>query len=577
MSAYPLGVVASELNRHTNAPLGPWAEGGDVVFIDGWEIHTFTGNGTLTVLRDTNADYLVVGGGGGGSVGGGGAGGLLTGTDTVLVGDLPVTVGAGGAGETSSADNAGTGSNSVWNGHTALGGGAGGFIGNGHPGGSGGGGGGIGGGGGGAGTVGQGNNGGGPGGGTCGAGGGGSGAVGQQANPSGGDGHGGDGGAGTSSSISGSSVDYAGGGGGGGTASQGNGAAGGGNGANFGPGAPAAANTGSGGGGIYSASPGGAGGSGVVILRALGSPRPDPPSALVLTPGATSIDVAWTNSPSGNVDHYEYRVSHDGGSTWSPDWTTTPSGSPFTISGLTAGTEYTVALRAVDTDAIASTVISDTASTPSTYDALMAGLISNPLDVYYPMTETSGTTIQDSSGNGLNLTASATIVGDGTSIQFDGNYDASRALAFTSAFHAPKTEIVWLKTSTVVDTLAMLMWRTPGGGDAGGLFLNFVGDDGNAELYLNSGARGAWGGNALNNNQWHMLAFVHDVGFDYSVYLDGVAVRAGGGDGIGSSNATTLFVASNDGIQKFIGSLRRVSVLHTLLSDSDIAALWAAG
>jgi len=261
--------------------------GGTLTTSGGNQIHTFTSSGTLSPLTPVTASYLVVAGGGsGGTVhaGGGGAGGLLTSSTTLYSGaTYIITVGAGGASQTSGDSNGFAGSNSVLSGTglttiTATGGGLGGnsFPGaNGGTGGSGGG-------GGRAGTGGtatasptQGNNGGNGGGAgtTGGGGGGGAGAVGS----SGGAQDGGAGGAGSSSSITGTSTTYAGGGGGGiytsNTGSPGVGGSGGGGAGGKGAttlyGTPGTQNTGGGGGGGGDTS--GAGGSGIVIISYAGS------------------------------------------------------------------------------------------------------------------------------------------------------------------------------------------------------------------------------------------------------------------------------------------------------------------
>jgi hypothetical protein len=237
-----------------------------------------------------SVDYLVVAGGGAGGggyqSGGGGAGGMLTGTESITIGEVyTITVGAGGTGVAGGTGNSGSNSSLAGTGIstiTSTGGGGGRYYTqslNGVAGGSGGG---TGAGGsnrnGGAGTSGQGNNGGGTtlnSGGTppyAGAGGGGKGAVGEGGTTI----SDGDGGDGSASSITGSSVTYAGGGGGslytasypthgeGGTGGGGNG----GRDQDSYAGTAGTVNTGGGGGGAISASTAGnAGGSGVVILR----------------------------------------------------------------------------------------------------------------------------------------------------------------------------------------------------------------------------------------------------------------------------------------------------------------------
>jgi hypothetical protein len=249
-----------------------------------YEVHTYTGSSTFTPPSGaTSVEYLVVAGGGGGgnstdrTGGGGGAGGVLNGLSyAVTVQGYSVTVGAGGAANTS-------GSNSVFGTLTAIGGGRGGQSTNlATTGGSGGG----------AyhnnsdsgkaGTTGQGSAGGNGydnGSSQFGAGGGG----GQsQAGATGVSGQAGKGGNGYTSSISGNSLVYAGGGGGGyerTSGSSGLGGAGGTGGGGAGAysasntssvnGTSGSANTGGGGGGAAGSSSGvgGAGGSGIVIIR----------------------------------------------------------------------------------------------------------------------------------------------------------------------------------------------------------------------------------------------------------------------------------------------------------------------
>jgi hypothetical protein len=276
----------------TTPVIAPKATGGDIIDYDGtYWIHTFLSSGTFTPAVGLTCDYLVVAGGGGGGAaqyeasGGGGAGGLrCTVTATGGGGSLEsaltlnastnytVTVGAGGAVDSS-------GNNSIFNTVTSTAGGKGGrsgiSAGVGGNGGSGGGGaanaspraGGTG-------TTNQGYAG--------GAGnqnstyysagaGGGAGAIGTDGNSS--TGNGGNGGAGVTTSISGTSIVYAGGGGGGTdrTVSSGGvgGTGGGGNGAKGATAATAGTtNRGAGGGGGRDGA-GAAGGSGIVIVRYL--------------------------------------------------------------------------------------------------------------------------------------------------------------------------------------------------------------------------------------------------------------------------------------------------------------------
>ena len=277
------------------------ATGGTISTDGDYKVHQFTSSGTFTptIVPASGGfvEYLIIGGGGSGGgeiAGGGGAGGYLTGYLEVTPQAYTVTVGAGGAERSGSAnpDAGNNGEDSVFGGLTSVGGGGGGGPTGGYTIGR------VGGSGGGtyagsttngaAGTAGQGNRGGAGEGATGngqGGGGGGAGAVGVDGSGNANTATTGAGGAGLASSITGSSVTRAGGGGGGtwnssGNFTGGNGGAGGG-GQGFGnqvdgysnnqagTGTAGSANTGGGGGGggNSGSSAGGAGGSGIVIMR----------------------------------------------------------------------------------------------------------------------------------------------------------------------------------------------------------------------------------------------------------------------------------------------------------------------
>jgi len=273
-SAWILFSGAGDAN-FTNAATGTFSSGGI-----SYKYITFTGSGELIVDRAGFADVLIVGGGASGGArvgGGGGAGGHLEILNAYLpVGTLTVTVGAGGASVTESANLGKTGlagSTSRVGSYFSTGGGGGGagLIANlPQTGGSGGGaassaapsGGGAGA----AGTTGLGNA-----GGTGSTtdlgngGGGGSGAAAANATAN----NGSIGGAGVSNSFTNTAVTRAGGGGGSGTGTPAAGGSGGGGAGAKGASAATSGtvNTGGGGGGHQDNAASGAGGSGVVIIR----------------------------------------------------------------------------------------------------------------------------------------------------------------------------------------------------------------------------------------------------------------------------------------------------------------------
>jgi hypothetical protein len=128
----------------TTPAIVPYATGGDTIMTDGtYWYHTFISSGTFTPAKGLSADILCIGGGGGGASycgGGGGAGGIIYFASNALSATgYTITVGAGGAAQTSG--NGNNGNNAQFGSLTVgLGGGGGGTGGNGLSGGSGGGG-----------------------------------------------------------------------------------------------------------------------------------------------------------------------------------------------------------------------------------------------------------------------------------------------------------------------------------------------------------------------------------------------------------------------------------------------------
>ena len=85
---------------------------------------------------------------------------------------------------------------------------------------------------------------------------------------------------------------------------------------------------------------------------------PNAPATLSLTTNRGDVTLDWTpptDTGSSAITKYQYRVSDDGGNTWSPDFTDVPDQNSdsdqadersLTISSLTLGTEHTIEVRA---------------------------------------------------------------------------------------------------------------------------------------------------------------------------------------------------------------------------------------
>ncbi|MEI7655285.1 MAG: fibronectin type III domain-containing protein, partial [Actinomycetes bacterium] len=72
---------------------------------------------------------------------------------------------------------------------------------------------------------------------------------------------------------------------------------------------------------------------------------PGAPSSLVATPGNGSASIAFTAGASNGAPISNYEYSLDGGNTWSSAGSTD---SPLEIDGLDSATQYSVAIRAVN-------------------------------------------------------------------------------------------------------------------------------------------------------------------------------------------------------------------------------------
>ena len=89
---------------------------------------------------------------------------------------------------------------------------------------------------------------------------------------------------------------------------------------------------------------------------------PGAPASLTASPGNAEATLTWTAPASDGgaaITKYQYRVSDDGGTTWSPDWTDVPDADSdsdqadertVTVTSLTNGTLHTFQVRAVNSE-----------------------------------------------------------------------------------------------------------------------------------------------------------------------------------------------------------------------------------
>jgi Fibronectin type III domain len=97
----------------------------------------------------------------------------------------------------------------------------------------------------------------------------------------------------------------------------------------------------------------------VDIARAIAGPCA--PTGVTATPGVEKLDVSFTAPDDGGSPITGYEYSIDGGTTWK---STGSTGTRFTITGLKAGTTYTVMVRAIN-DAAPGAVSTEAKGTPT--------------------------------------------------------------------------------------------------------------------------------------------------------------------------------------------------------------------
>ncbi len=104
---------------------------------------------------------------------------------------------------------------------------------------------------------------------------------------------------------------------------------------------------------------------------------PSAPTAITVAPSSGSLSIAFTAGAAGTSPITNYKYSLDGGATW---LTRSPAStlSPIIVSGLTNGSTYSVAIRAISTagDGIASTLVNATIPSAPSEPLLVTALAS---------------------------------------------------------------------------------------------------------------------------------------------------------------------------------------------------------
>ena len=171
---------------------------------------------------------------------------------------------------------------------------------------------------------------------------------------------------------------------------------------------------------------------------------PGNPASLTATPGNAEVELTWTPpTHDGNsaITKYRYRVSNDGGNTWSPDWTDVPDSddagtdqgdeTSYTVDGLTNDIEHTFQVQTVNSVGISGGIEAKATPTappmlPLTVNTIAGDDIVNATEKANGFTVSGATgTIAGASvvvviGNSPNLTATSDSQGD-WSVAVPGN------------------------------------------------------------------------------------------------------------------------------------------------------------
>ena len=138
-----------------------------------------------------------------------------------------------------------------------------------------------------------------------------------------------------------------------------------------------------------------------------GPSAPDAPASLTATAGDAQVTLTWTAPTSDGgqpITKYQYRVSVDDGTTWSPDWTDVPDGPDtgtdladertLTLTGLEAVILHTFQVRAVNS--IGDGAAAQTTATPTAIITLAAdftSIIRELHEVTFTLTRTGSTAL----------------------------------------------------------------------------------------------------------------------------------------------------------------------------------------
>jgi hypothetical protein len=211
------------------------------------------------------------------------------------------------------------------------------------------------------------------------------------------------------------------------------------------------------------------------------------------------------------------------------------------------------------------------------------------LQAYYQMTDGSGTSLTDNSGNGNTGTFSGSVTWSGdeptltsqaaptcsslglyaNSLEFD-NVDDYVSIPHSSDFNITSNITIeaWIKTAGTGQD-----YITTKGENSWYLGMNIPGF-GNKVAFFLSGVTGSWIASTsnINDGNWHHVAATYD-GANVKIYVDGVLETTSAQTGTINTGTSAVEIGRRGSLY-FDGKIDEVRIWNVALEDSDITALY---
>ena len=302
---------------------------------------------------------------------------------------------------------------------------------------------------------------------------------------------------------------------------------------------------------------------------------PTAPTGLTATAASSSqINLSWTAS-TDNVAVTGYLLERcSGASCTTFAQIATPTTTSYNDTGLTPSTSYSYRVRAKDAANNLSTYSSTaTANTQGSAPGLVGA---------YSLSEGSGTTTADSSGNtntgtlsGASWTASGKF---GAGLSYDATTEILTVPSSTSLSPTAQVSVeAWIKPVSMPTTNAQARVVSKFGsyeltvstGDTGCGF----GTSGDAQWRaVLGGVDARICGGTISLNAWHHLAGTYN-GTTFALYVDGVLAASVSRSGAITTNSAAVSIGNKDSLDRpFSGSLDEVRIYNRGLSAAEVTS-----